>query len=192
MLLPMVALAAGCALIGLVPALLVGRMAGALESLTRLPADTIEPTLALAVAPLTRVSVAAGVLLVLAGALTLWRRAQLARRPVAEARHLGLRLRRPTPRMQYTASSFAQPLTLLFGGCCARAPRGSRPPAPSRRRPHSPPRRRTSSATRSSAPCSAWRRATLARLRWLQHGRVQLYVLYILLTLVVLLVWKLR
>jgi len=33
---------------------------------------------------------------------------------------------------------------------------------------------------------------TLARLRWLQHGRVQLYVLYILLTLVVLLVWKLR
>jgi len=31
----------------------------------------------------------------------------------------------------------------------------------------------------------------LARLRWLQHGNVHLYVLYIALTLLVLLVWKL-
>ena len=31
----------------------------------------------------------------------------------------------------------------------------------------------------------------LSALRWLQHGRVQLYVLYIALTLLVLLVWKL-
>jgi len=31
----------------------------------------------------------------------------------------------------------------------------------------------------------------LAALRWLQHGRVHLYVLYIALTLLVLLVWKL-
>ena len=32
---------------------------------------------------------------------------------------------------------------------------------------------------------------TLAPLRWLQQGRVQLYVLYIAFTLLVLLVWKL-
>ena len=31
----------------------------------------------------------------------------------------------------------------------------------------------------------------LVRLRWLQHGAVQLYVLYIALTLLALLVWKL-
>jgi hydrogenase-4 component B len=30
----------------------------------------------------------------------------------------------------------------------------------------------------------------LKRFRWLQHGRVQLYVLYIMVTLVVLLVWE--
>jgi len=29
-----------------------------------------------------------------------------------------------------------------------------------------------------------------ARLRWLQHGNVHLYVLYIAITLIVLLVWK--
>jgi hypothetical protein len=33
---------------------------------------------------------------------------------------------------------------------------------------------------------------TLARLRWLQRGQIQLYVLYIALTLLVLLVWNYR
>lgn len=192
MLLPMGALAAGCALIGLVPALLVGRMAGALESLTRLPADTIEPTLALAVAPLTRVSVAAGVLLVLAGALTLWRHAQLARRPVAEALTWDCGYALPTPRMQYTASSFARPLTLLFGGLLRTrttrvAPAGPFPQEAALAT-------ETPDVFRDALFRPVFRMAagTLARLRWLQHGRVQLYVLYILLTLVVLLVWKLR
>ena len=36
--------------------------------------------------------------------------------------------------------------------------------------------------------CEAW----LSQLRWLQHGNVQLYVLYIAVTLIVLLVWKFR
>ncbi len=42
-----------------------------------------------------------------------------------------------------------------------------------------------------SRRCSRPSRGCLARLRWLQHGRVQLYVLYIALALLVLLVWKL-
>lgn len=32
----------------------------------------------------------------------------------------------------------------------------------------------------------------LSKLRWLQHGKVQLYVLYITVTLLALLFWKLR
>ena len=32
----------------------------------------------------------------------------------------------------------------------------------------------------------------LSQVRWLQHGKVQLYVLYIAVTLLVLLVWKTR
>ena len=35
-------------------------------------------------------------------------------------------------------------------------------------------------------------KAWLSQLRWLQHGNVQLYVLYIAVTLIVLLVWKFR
>ncbi len=192
MLLPMVVLAAGCVLVGLVPALLVGRMAGALEPLTRLPAATIEPSLAFAVVPLTQVSVAAGVLLVLGGALVLWRRAQLARRPAGEALTWDCGYARPTPRMQYTASSFARPLTLLFGGFLRTrttrvAPAGPFP-------------RQAALATETPdvfrdalfRPAFVLAAGALKKLRWLQHGRVQLYVLYILLTLVVLLVWKLR
>jgi hypothetical protein len=33
--------------------------------------------------------------------------------------------------------------------------------------------------------------SAIARMRWLQHGRLQLYILYIAVTLLVLLIWKL-
>jgi hypothetical protein len=36
---------------------------------------------------------------------------------------------------------------------------------------------------------AAW---VFSKLRWLQHGRVQTYVLYIAVTLLALLLWKLR
>ena len=99
----------------------------------------------------------------------------------------------PTPRMQYTASSFAQPLMDLFRpllgtqetGCAAAA-------AISPRKPRCTPRRPTSPAKTCTGPCSARVNEWLSRLRWLQHGKVQLYVLYIAVTLIVLLVWKFR
>jgi hypothetical protein len=99
---------------------------------------------------------------------------------------------RPTPRMQYTASSFARPLTLLFGGFLRTrttrvAPAGPFPQQAALAT-------ETPDVFRDALFSPAFRMVSgaLAKLRWLQHGRVQLYVLYILLTLVVLLVWKLR
>ena len=94
--------------------------------------------------------------------------------------------------MQYTASSFAQPLTDLFAlrAADAAAP-GRRRRACSRTPRRWPPRRPTSARERLYAPVFAGIGRGLAALRWLQHGRVQLYVLYIALTLLVLLVWKL-
>ncbi len=66
------------------------------------------------------------------------------------------------------------------------------------RRPASFPRMRawnrkppTSSRNRSSDASSSAIAWTASKLRWLQHGRIQLYVLYIALTILVLLVWKL-
>jgi hydrogenase-4 component B len=190
--LPMVALAAGCALIGLAPAALVGRMSGALEPLTRLPAATIDLALAPVLLPLTRITLVAAVLIVLGGLLALWRRVQLARHPLGEEGTWDCGYALPTPRMQYTASSFARPLTLLFGELLRTrttrvAPAGPFPAQAALAT-------ETPDVFRDALfrPVFQMASGALARLRWLQRGRVQLYVLYILLTLVVLLVWKLR
>jgi hydrogenase-4 component B len=93
--------------------------------------------------------------------------------------------------MQYTASSFAQPLMKLFAPLLhtrrtLAAPEGYFPRAAS-----------LTTTTPDAARIALYEPAfsgvgwVLARLRWLQHGRIQLYVLYIALTLLVLLVWKL-
>jgi len=93
--------------------------------------------------------------------------------------------------MQYTASSFAQPLTALFAPLLRTR---QQQPVLTEYFPQE-----AALATETPEP---WRedlyqpvfRAVgwgLARLRWLQHGRVQLYVLYIAVTLLVLLVWYL-
>jgi hypothetical protein len=93
--------------------------------------------------------------------------------------------------MQYTGSSFAQPATDLLApliGTRSRVllPEGFFP--------------RTASFAsetpdlyreRLYRPAFGVLDRTLAAFRWLQHGRVQLYVLYIVFTLLVLLVWKL-
>ena len=100
---------------------------------------------------------------------------------------------RPTARMQYTASSFAQPLTELFRLVLRTRVRAGRAggPLPGASACWS---RETPDVFREAVfrPAFAGIRRALDRLRMLQHGRVQLYVLYIVLTLLVLLVWKLR
>ena len=96
----------------------------------------------------------------------------------------------PTPRMQYTASSFADglvgllPLGPLARGASAQSCRGCFPrrasfeshvPDPVLDRAATPSLR----LDRRAPPCSAW----------LQAGQLHVYLLYILLTLLVLLVW---
>jgi NADH:ubiquinone oxidoreductase subunit 5 (subunit L)/multisubunit Na+/H+ antiporter MnhA subunit len=96
-----------------------------------------------------------------------------------------------TPRMQYTASSFSRPLLLLFRLALqpdeeVHPPRGlfpkqaslqTRVPDMFRRRIYEP-----------VFLGIAW---IASKLRWLQEGRIQIYVLYIALTILVLLIWKL-
>ena len=97
----------------------------------------------------------------------------------------------PGPRMQYTASSFAQPLTDLFRPLLGTRPTASLPqglfPRAASFSTDTPDLYRE----RLYRPIFGGIARTLSAFRWLQHGRVQLYVLYIGLTLLVLLVWKL-
>ena len=190
--LPMLALAAGCVLIGLFAPAVVGRLQPVLENVTGQRAEIVSEYLISATGPLAFVVIGAVAFLLLLFVLILLRRGLLAGRQVEQSVTWGCGYAQPTARMQYTASSFAQPLTDLFRPLLGTRkkvvpPRGFFP---------------TEAALETVTPdltheemyrpmferVNEW----LSQVRWLQHGKVQLYVLYIAVTLIVLLVWKFR
>jgi hypothetical protein len=93
--------------------------------------------------------------------------------------------------MQYTASSFAQPLTDLFGPLIGTRRRLSLPDGLFPRRASFASETPDLYRERLYRPAFMGIERSLSVFRWLQHGRVQLYVLYIAFTLLVLLLWKL-
>jgi hydrogenase-4 component B len=96
---------------------------------------------------------------------------------------------RPTPRMQYSSSSFAQRLVGLFGGVLrtrVHRPAVTGPfPGPTRFETHQD----DTVLDGLLLPGLQAARNLLGRLRVLQQGRTQRYVLYILVTVLALLVW---
>ncbi len=93
--------------------------------------------------------------------------------------------------MQYTASSFAQPLTSIFQLLLRTRSHHSMMPGLFPRAASLTTETDDLSRTRLYQPLFVGIGRGLSSLRWLQHGQVHLYVLYIALTLLVLLVWKL-
>jgi formate hydrogenlyase subunit 3/multisubunit Na+/H+ antiporter MnhD subunit len=190
--LPMLALAAGCVLIGLFAPVVVGSLKTVLKDVTGLQPEVVTENLATAMNPLSFVVIGAVAFLMLLALLVLLRRNLLAHRRVEESTTWGCGYAQPTARMQYTASSFAQPLTDLFRPLLGTKkkvvpPRGFFPveaalktvtPDVSREEMYRP----------MFGRVNEW----LSQLHWLQHGKVQLYVLYIAVTLIVLLIWKFR
>jgi hypothetical protein len=93
--------------------------------------------------------------------------------------------------MQYSGSSFVQPLTRLFSFLLH--PRADRPTVAG----FFPRAASLVTTTQDLAQVRLYQPAFfgigrgLAALRWIQGGQVHLYILYIALTLLVLLVWKL-
>jgi hypothetical protein len=127
-----------------------------------------------------------GLVLLLAGLRT----ALLRGRPVRAGATWDCGYARPTPRLQYTASSFAQPILDLFAPMLGTRvssvkPRGIFP---------------SSASLETSTPDSFRERVfrpmfleverVLARFRRIQEGRVQVYVLYIALTLLALVAYQ--
>ena len=97
---------------------------------------------------------------------------------------------RPTPRMQYTASSFAQPLTDLFRIFLGTRKHGKPPqgffPQPTTFETHTP----DAARERLFAPLFRLVDRALSPIRRMQHGRIHEYLLYIAIVLVLLLLWK--
>ena len=189
---PMVLLAAACVAIGLCAPLMVRPLAGVLPSVSRLSADSVAENLANADGPLRWVVVGSGAFLALVAGLAWLRLRLLAGRTVSESVTWDCGYAQPTARMQYTASSFARPVTERFGPLLRTRRKLSQPEG------IFPREASLTTSTPDAARDVLYQPAFtgigrgLAKMRWLQHGNVQLYVLYIALTLLVLLVWKLR
>jgi hydrogenase-4 component B len=184
---PMGVLAACCVLIGVAPLLIAPLLDQGVRVWTP---ERFELRPLAKLAPLGWVSVMAAALLgalFLAGLLL---RLRLSRAPLATDDTWGCGYVAPTPRMQYTASSFGQMLVGLFGW--ALRPRVHKP----KELPLFPPK----SLFHSEVPDTVLDEAVLPAVRfgawllsWLrvfQQGSIQTYLLYIFLTLIALLLWR--
>jgi hydrogenase-4 component B len=184
-------LGAACVIVGFGAPLLLPRLAKVLVGLTSLPDAVIATRLASAQSILIsvlEVALAFGVILALCAFV---RSRLLARRDVRTGVTWDCGYAAPAVRMQYTASSFAEPLTRAFSKVL-RTWRASADPAG-----YFPEQASLATETpdlgreRIFGPAFVTIRETLGRVRWMQRGDVHRYVLYIAAALVVLLIWKL-
>ena len=185
MYLPMLLLATLCIGIGLTAPFFL--------QLVRAPLGVLLPA-SMTMAPFTAMAgrlrmisfVAAGVLF-LGCALALVRYFLLRNRTVRRGPTWGCGYLHPNTRMQYTASSFARPITLFFDAILRSRVEGAVPEKPM----VSPITLHTSTPDPLTrfffTPLFIGISNLLGVLRWMQHGRVQLYILYIVTTLFLLL-----
>jgi hydrogenase-4 component B len=188
MLLPMTILALLCASIGLAPSLLGTVLQRASLTAFPLPPAFADTTLA-SLVPLPMVSILGVTLLALLGLLAFWYRRRLAAAPQAETVTWGCGYQRPSARIQYSASSFAGTLTGLFAFVLK--PQIHRP---DRITGLFPDRARFSSHVPEAVlelvyiPVLMRLYTRFSGVRKLQSGILQQYVLYSLITLIILLV----
>jgi hydrogenase-4 component B len=184
---PMAALAALCVAIGLGAPL----VAPALDHAVAAWAPELAPRLRATddVAPLTTVALLYAPLCVLAALGATWLVRRIARAPT-NVGTWDCGYAAPSARMQYTSSSFAQMLVGTFAWALrpdVRRPRIAGPfPAPGGFHSHVPDTvldRLLVPATRTVDEQRRW-------VTWMQRGKAHSYLLYILVTLVVLLLWK--
>ena len=175
-----------CILIGLTSPLILPLLEPAIGILTGWPVETLQTPLSQASSSLAMIS-AFGVASGLGSSSCAISTAILKRRPVDSSVTWDCGYAAPAARMQYTAISFAGPLTTVFGLLLQSR---SSPAAPIRPvcpagsvETHTPDLFQRFFYTPIFTALSWISRAV----RWLQHGRVHLYILYIVLTLLVLL-----
>ncbi|MBU1050674.1 hypothetical protein KKG90_11700 [Candidatus Bipolaricaulota bacterium] len=188
---PMVILAAACVLIGITGPFWVDLLRPAISAVTGIAADP-KAYPAFASHALWMVTFLAAGAAGLVGILVFLRARLLATQSVTQAPTWDCGYAAPSPRMQYTASSFAEPITRLFR-VFLRTRRHFSPPTA-----YFP-----MSSSFSTEPQDIFHESLfqpvfgaihrfLSRIHWLQHGRLNLYILYIIVALMALLAWKLR
>jgi hydrogenase-4 component B len=189
MLASMAVLAALCITIGFAGPLLVPALTGTVAIASGLPAAEIAASLAPMSNALTTATALFAALVALTALVWVVRARLLAKAGIRRAPVWGCGFQRPSPRMQYTASSFAQPLVTQFRLLIANrealvAPSGYFPTAASYASDSGDPFLRA-----LFVPTFRWFGRLAAQLNVIQHGHIHVYVLYVAITLVALMVW---
>jgi NADH:ubiquinone oxidoreductase subunit 5 (subunit L)/multisubunit Na+/H+ antiporter MnhA subunit len=191
MIAPIIALAAACVLAALFALPITRVLLPVVAQVAHTDTESLKQVSAEVTQPLGAVTLGSIALVVVSGALALFRLALLAGRRVTESTTWGCGYLGGTPRMQYTATSYAQPAVDFFAPVLLtrtklEPPRGLFP------------RRATMSTETKDFSTEAVYRPLFSsvewvfgRLRWLQHGRLHIYILYLGLTIIALLVWYL-
>ena len=187
--LAMAILAVLCVVIGLVAPLIIDAFGNVLAGATGMRPGDIDAQLATVTGPLTATITVIAIAIAVAMLIWLIRTRRLAARRLGSGPVWGCGYLFPSVRMQYTASSFAQPLTTQFH-LFVRTHDSLLPPTG-----YFP-----TSASYSSdsgdpwlqllfVPTFRWFDRIVGRLNVLQHGHIHVYVLYVAVTLVALLLW---
>jgi NADH:ubiquinone oxidoreductase subunit 5 (subunit L)/multisubunit Na+/H+ antiporter MnhA subunit len=185
----MALLAVLCIVIGLAAPVIVGASADVVAAATGVASGSVRVQLATVTGPLGMTVSVFAVLIVLALLAWLFRVHRLRARRIGSGPVWGCGYLFPSAKMQYTASSFVQPVTTQFH-LFVRNREISVPPTG-----YFP-----TSASYSSdsgdpwlrllfAPTFRWFDRIVSRLDVLQHGHIHVYVLYVAATLVALLLW---
>ena len=188
--LPMAFLAAACLGIGLAGGFLLKFMGPVIGQVSGYSTALIAGQMSSPSVLLQLVAGGMAVLLFLTLALAWMRKALLRGREVTSAVTWDCGYARPSASMQYTASSFAQPLVRLFG-FLLRVRRHSTPPGGLFPQAASLETHAADPAHQEMyLPFFLWAGRAANRLRVIQHGRLNLYLLNVVLTLAALLLWE--
>lgn len=185
---PMAVLGGICLWIGLFPAVMVSFALRAAAAMTSFPiSSSMERMIA---APLLTVVLALSMFIGIMAVLTLLKRIAVKFLLVERAQTWGCGYPAPTSRMQYTASSFADPLLQIFRNVSGYRVKGGRPEE------YFPGEGEVSSRVTDAAedfvfrPAFALIQRVSAKLKVIQCGYTQMYLLYIFIFLLIVLIWK--
>ncbi|MEN6385359.1 MAG: proton-conducting transporter membrane subunit [Phycisphaerales bacterium] len=185
-------LAALCIILGLAAPLILPVIISAVSGISSLDNDQIATHIDNLQKVLGFISIASIIFIILAGALLLLRRKLLAKHTVAQTSTWDCGYIGSSSRMQYTSSSFSQPIVDMFKSVLFSKSKKVQIkqlfPQQAQFESHTP----DVSSEYLYRPIFKWVDVIISKMRWVQYGVVQMYVLYIAITLIILLIWKLR
>ncbi|MFA5260640.1 MAG: proton-conducting transporter membrane subunit [Candidatus Omnitrophota bacterium] len=189
--LSMATLAGACIFIGLGAPFIIRGLGRIIADISGVPLDLIELSLLEVMPPLIYIVVVALSLFVVLLLIVLLRRGLLRGREITRVPTWDCGYASPDPRMQYTASSFAQPIVDFFKGILRTRKHAVRI---TRYFPDSSSFKTETADLFSETvfrPMLKLIHRLAEKLTWVQHGKLQSYILYILFALIALLIWKL-